>query len=284
MLTLETQPQMIGFSKVQHGVPPDSLTRLKPHKLGRHYHKVPEHIVEVANKYPRLICDYFLRYFRTHLTQRTVTVGETIDSPPDCVFRSPLGRVGFSIARPLLTEVLEGYYGGVGMFSDETAPISSSEQRIRERLGRDVAAIFGRALLKGTDLGSLEPHENAYDLPEWDYQIHFAFEDRTSFLRLYLDHQIGDLLTSKMAATATSAQAADPLESIKRLPVRMDCIIASLEMSLGEVLALQPGDIMMIRMQERCDVRIAQQRFFRGAVFEQDGALCLTSLESVKSS
>src|SRR5690606_41240119 len=126
--------------------------------------------------------------------------------------------------------------------------------------------------------------ENAYDLPEWDYQIHFPFADRTSFLRLYLDHQIGDLLTSKMAPTATSAQAADPLESIKRLPVRMDCIIASLEMSLGEVLALQPGDIMMIRMQERCGVRIAQQRFFRGAVLEQGGGPGLTSLYSSKMS
>lgn len=279
---------MIGNSKVQHDVPPDSLTRLKPHKLGRHYHKVPEYIVEVANKYPRLISDHFLRHFRTHLEQKSVTVNETVVDQPDCVFRSSLGRVGVSIVRPLLSHVLECYYGGVGVPGNETSPISTSEQRIRERLGRDIAGIFGRALLRGTNLESLEPYDNAYDLPEWDYQVSFVFENHasasSSSICLYLDHQIADLLISKMATPGTLPQASDPMENIKRLPVRMDCIIASLEMSLADVLALQPDDIVMVRMPERCDVQIAQQKLFRGAIFENDGALCLTSLESVKPS
>lgn len=279
---------MIGISKVQHDVPPDSLTRLKPHKLGRHYHKVPEYIVEVANKYPRLISDHFLRHFRTHLEQKSVTVNETVVDQPDCVFRSSLGRVGVSIVRPLLSDVLECYYGGVGVPGNDASPISTSEQRIRERLGRDIAGIFGRALLRGTDLESLEPYDNAYDLPEWDYQVSFVFENHVSAsspsICLYLDHQIADLLISKMAAPGTPPQASDPMENIKRLPVRMDCIIASLEMSLAEVLALQPDDIVMVRMPERCEVHIAQQKLFRGAIFENDGALCLTSLESVKPS
>lgn len=279
---------MIGISKVQHDVPPDSLIRLKPHKLGRHYHKVPEYIVEVANKYPRLVSDHFLRHFRTHLEQKSVTVSETIVDQPDCVFRSAPGRLGISIARPLLSHVLECYYGGVGVPGDEVSPISASEQRIRERLGRDIAGIFGRALLKGTDLEALEPYDNAYDLPEWDYQVSFVFENHvsasSSTICLYLDHKIADLLISKMAAPRTPHRTSDPMANMKRLPVRMDCIIASLEMSLAEVLALQPDDIVMIRMPERCDVHIAQQKLFRGAIFENDGALCLTSLESVKPS
>ena len=38
------------------------------------------------------------------------------------------------------------------------------------------------------------------------------------------------------------------------------------------------------RMRDRCDVEINQEKLFRGALFEDDGALFLTSLESVKTS
>ncbi|WP_150301530.1 FliM/FliN family flagellar motor switch protein [Pseudomonas profundi] len=277
---------MIGNLKVQHSVPPDSLVRLKPHKLGRHYHKVPEHLTEAANKYPRVIVDYFLRNLRVHLEQKSITVTETVFAEPDCVFRSALGRVGFSIDRPLLSDILESYYGGISVPKSDNAPISTSEERMRERLGRDIAGIFGRAMLAGNSLGPLDTYDNAYDQPEWDYQIEFVFENHVTSacasLRLYLDHELSDLLTSRMAAPGSQHRAVDPMKNIKRLPVRMECVIASVQMQLADVLALQPDDIVMIRMPERCDVKIAQQKLFRGAIFEDDGSLCLTSLESVK--
>ena len=249
---------------------------------------MPEHIAEAANKYPRVIVDYFLRNLRVHLEQKSVTVTETVLTEPDCVFRSALGKVGFSIARPLLTDLLEGYYGGVNVQKPDDSPISTSEERMRERLGRDIAGLFGRAILAGNSLGSLDVYENVYDRPAWDYRIEFIFENHVTSacapLFLYLDHQLSDLLTSRMAAPGLSQRTGDPLENIKRLPVRMECIIASVQMQLADVLALQPDDVVMVRMPERCDVRIAQQKLFRGAIFENDGSLCLTSLESVKPS
>ncbi|SDT23276.1 flagellar motor switch protein FliM [Halopseudomonas xinjiangensis] len=277
---------MIGNSKVQHGVPPDAFVRLQPHKLGRHYHKVPHYISEAANKYPRVIGDYFLRNFRVHLEQKSIAVDETVNGDPDCVFRSTLGKVGFSIARTLLGEVLEGYYGGVNVPGSESSPISTSEERMRDRLGREVSELFGRAILGGTSLGKLEAYDNAYDRPSWDYRVGLTFENHvtstTSSMHIYLDHQIADLLISKMAGPGSATSMGDPLDNIKRLPVRMECIVASMQMMLADVLALRPDDIILVRMQERCDVRIAQHRLFRGAIFESDGSLCLTSLESVK--
>lgn len=276
---------MNRHSKVQHGVPADSLVRLKPHKLGRHYHKVPEHIIETANKYPRVIVDYFLRNFRVHLEQKSVTVSESISTEPVCVFRSALGKIGFSIARPLLSDILECYYGGVSVPKNDKAPISTSEERMRERLGREIGELFGRAMLTDSSLGSLEVYENAYDRPVWDYQIEFVFENHATStcapLTFYLDNQFSDMLTSRMAAPGLPHRLGDPMANIKHLPVRMECIIASVQMQLAAVLALQPNDVIMVRMQERCDVRIAQQKLFRGAIFENDGSLCLTSLESV---
>ena len=45
--------------------------------------------------------------------------------------------------------------------------------------------------------------------------------------------------------------------------------------------SLQLDDILMLRPLDRYEVRINQQKLFRGTIFEEDGALFLTSLESV---
>ncbi len=49
------------------------------------------------------------------------------------------------------------------------------------------------------------------------------------------------------------------------------------------MLALRPGDVLSMRLLERCEVQINQQKLFRGVIFEEDGSLFLTSLESVKT-
>ena len=63
--------------------------------------------------------------------------------------------------------------------------------------------------------------------------------------------------------------------------MRLDCVVASAQMPLAQVLALQLDDILMLRPLDRYEVRINQQKLYRGTIFEEDGALFLTSLESV---
>ena len=64
---------------------------------------------------------------------------------------------------------------------------------------------------------------------------------------------------------------------------RINISVAALQMPLSQVLALQLNDILMVRLLERTEVRINQQKLFRGSIFEDDGSLFLTSLESVKN-
>ena len=103
---------MTGNVKVQHDVPPESLTRLKPQKLGRHYHKIPQFIKELAAKHPRSVSDYFLGNYRINLEFHKAEVHEEREQEAECLYQSTFGRVGFAIDRSLLTEVLECYYGG----------------------------------------------------------------------------------------------------------------------------------------------------------------------------
>jgi len=284
-MTLNT---MTISAKVLHKVAADQFTRLKPHKLGRHYHKIPQFIHEISNKYPRVISDYFLRNYRINLELRRVQVHEQRETDAECIYRSALGKVGFAMDRSLLAEVLECYYGGIGLPGQENPPVSISEQRMRSRLGIDVAQIFARALLAGETFGDLQPWETAYEETQWEYvaefQYHSHITSKQSSIFIYLDTQLVDELTNRMASPVPVPTGANPLNQIIHLPVRLNCVIASLPMPLSQVLALQVGDIVMMRMRERCDVEINQEKLFRGAMFEDDGALFLTSLESVKTS
>lgn len=278
---------MSGHSKVHHGVPAHSLTVLKPQKLGRHHHKIPQFIKETTHKNPRLMADYFVRNYRISLELSKLDVHEAGESLPDCIYKSPLGKVGFSIDRSLLTEALECYYGGTLVAKPDKQPVSTSEQRMRHRLGLDLTHIFLRALLSGEQVGELERYENDYEETTWEYRAEFQYishltESRASIF-LYLDTQLVDQLTCHLAGPAPTRLNGNPIDHIKHLPVRLDCVIAAARMPLSQVLALQPNDILMVRPLDRYEVRINQQKLYRGTVFEEDGALFLTSLESVKS-
>lgn len=279
---------MIGNAKVFHGTPADQLTRLKPQKLGRHYHKIPSYIKELSRKHPRVIGDYFLRNYRIDLELHNVLVHEQHGQPAECVYRSPLGKVGFAIDRTLLTEALECYYGGSPLPSTNAPPVSTSEQRLRARLGSDITQIFARSILGGATFGELKPHDNTYEETQWEYIAELQYSShligQQSSIFIYMDTQLVDELTSRLASPTAKQFSGDPTEQIKQLPVRLNCVIASMQMPLAQVLELRLNDIVMIRLRESCDVEINQQKLFRGAIFEEDGSLLLTALESVKTS
>lgn len=278
---------MTGNSKVHHGVPAESLTRLKPQKLGRHYHKIPQYIREIAIKHPRNISDYFLRNYRINLELTKVDVHEQREHAAECIYRCALGKVGFAIDRLLLTEALECYYGGTSLPSHDAPPISTSEQRMRTRLGADIAQIFARSLLSGATFGELQAHDNDYEIVQWEYVAEFHYTSHItggrSSIYIYLDAQLVDELTSRLASAQPSRLNGNPSQHLKHLPVRLDCVVAALQMPLAQVLALRAGDVLPVRLLERCEVQVNQQKLFRGAIFEEDGALYLTSLESVKN-
>ncbi len=276
---------MTGNAKVHHGVPAQSLTVLKPQKLGRHHHKIPQYIKESTNKNPRLIGDYFLRNYRINLELNRIDVQEERGEEPDCIYRSAMGKVGFSIDRALLTEALECYYGGTVIASQDTPPISTSEQRMRNRLGMDITDIFARSILSGETFGKLDSYRNDYEETSWEYVAENEYISHItgsrSSIYLYLDTELVDELTSRLAGPPVPRLPGNPIDHIKHLPVRLDCVVAAAQMPLAQVLALQLDDILMLRPLDRYEVRINQQKLFRGTIFEEDGALFLTSLESV---
>lgn len=279
---------MTGNKKVLIGVPEESLVRLKPQKLGRNYHTVPAHIKELSSKRPQIFADYFHKTYRTALEPHAVIVHEHRQFPAARVYQSPLGQVGFAIDRALLSEVMECYYGGATLANREGAPVTSSEQRMLTRLGTDAANLFARLLLAGETFGELTSYENSFEETQWEYVAEFSFTsqatEKRSSIFIYLDSPLVDVLTSRLTKPAASAPVSRGENPIKSLPVRLNCVVAAMELPLADVLKLRTGDILSVRLLDHCDVEISQQKLFRGHIYEDDGALLLTSLESVKTS
>ncbi|AXM98865.1 FliM/FliN family flagellar motor switch protein [Pseudomonas plecoglossicida] len=278
---------MIGHKKVLHRVPVEHLTFLKPEKLGRNYHKVPEHIKWMTGKHPRAITDYVLSHYRINVDMRDIRIQEHFTELPECRYRSAIGNVGFSIERPLLAEFLESYYGGTTLLLQDTPPVSASENRMRERLGVDIAKICVRLLLSGTPLDDFDASISAYEEVLWSYRIEFVCcslaTGAESSIYLYLDSQVADELTRRLTDEPSTLASDGAGRRITQLPVQLDCVLASTQMPLSDVLALQLGDILMARLLDRCEVHIKQQKLFYGAISEDNGALFLTSLDSVKN-
>ena len=278
---------MSANSKVFHGIPPESLTIIKPHKLGRNYHLIPQHIKDAARKYARVVADHFLRTYRINIELAGYDVLESADGEAECVYQSPLGKVGFSIERSLLTEALESYYGGTVAPAQDAPPATTSEQRMRYRLGINLIDIFARALLAGETFGELSEQRNDYEEITWEYVVRFDYISHVTGNRssvfIYLGTDLADELVRHLRGPSTERQAGSAMDNIKHLPIKLECVVAAVQMPLSQVLSLEPDDILMVRPLDRYEVRINQQRCFQGTIFEADGALYLTSLESVKS-
>lgn len=114
--------------------------------------------------------------------------------------------------RALLTEALECYYGGTCLPNHEAPPVSTSEQRMRTRLGLDVAQLFARSILAGQTFGKLESYENAYEEAAWEYVAELQFSSHItgsqSSIFIYLDTQLVDEMTSRLTPPAPPRRAA----------------------------------------------------------------------------
>jgi flagellar motor switch protein FliM len=276
---------MTGHAKVQHGVARDGLTLLRPSKLGRPYHSAAQRITDTLGKHPRWLGDYFLRHYRIALEGDGTTLHEQPPRPADYHYQSRLGRFGFSADRVLLAELLECYYGSARLGEPVAQLVSASEQRLHLRLGQDLVRLCGELLLGGYELSRLESASPRADEP-WEFVLELNLLSPVSGQRgavlIYLDEALVDEIIHRLPGTEAGARGHSAPVAIGQLPVRLDCVLAHLRMPLSRALALKPDDILMLRLPDRCDVRINQLTLFTGAVAQQGGALVLNSLESVK--
>ena len=75
----------------------------------------------MTEKHPRAITTCILSHYTINTDMRENH--EHIEELPECRYRSLIGRIGFSIERLLLTELLERYYNGTSLPSMDAPPL-----------------------------------------------------------------------------------------------------------------------------------------------------------------
>ncbi len=211
------------------------------------------------------------------------------------VHADSLGRIGCAIERRLLLCILAYRYGDPALHTaGEHVPETATEERLAATLAARLVGLLAQridALDPAGEAGAAEPrHFAPVPTPRsaagtWMLRV----ELRETALALdgvvwfTLDEAWMGLLLRHIAPQRES-RPREAAPALAPLPARLQlALVARLlekQLTLGELLDLEVGDVIPIRLGA-ADVLIDDSRIYTAAVAEHGGKLCLTSFESV---
>nr|WP_282960403.1 FliM/FliN family flagellar motor C-terminal domain-containing protein [Burkholderia dolosa] len=103
-----------------------------------------------------------------------------------------------------------------------------------------------------------------------------------------IEFALDDAWLARLFATCVPRRVRDTVPSGDdgslgaRIPVALHATIMSRELLLGDVLDLNRGSILPIRLPDAADVDVDGLKVFRAAVVEHGGKICLTAFELVE--
>ncbi|SCK17476.1 FliM/FliN family flagellar motor switch protein [Vogesella sp. LIG4] len=288
-MSKRTQATSRGKSKL---LTPDDAERcpvLDPRTLGRPFHQLQDFTTRLGEAVDR----YFAQRFNRRYGCAFSVAGVKLHAAPPpagsqwCSYRLGDGRMAVALKRSLLLTLLDYRYGGDGKLppgADSEAE-TESEQRLLELLGRELASLL-QQLIAGD--GDGEPQRlPATPLPAGSQLLQLTLHENSrqlsGMLWLALDeYWLGRLLGSLAPRQAAAADSAAPLQLGKQLQLSISAQLLELQLSLGDLLTLRPGDTLPIRPPSLARVTVDDAHLFHAAVAEHDGKLWLTSFQDVE--
>ena len=207
-----------------------------------------------------------------------------------------VGRIAFTVERPVLLSVLHYRYGlpsantlsEGGAVQACDAPETATEARLAETLGLQLASALVRCIDTLQDPSAITEAPAFAPVPGlarqpvgWMLTVTVREPSHAvdGTLRLCLDdgwmarllHQLTPQREHKPASPATGS----PLPA---LPITLVARLLEKELPLGQVLDLRVGDVIPVHVGP-ADVLVDQARLFQATVAEHQGKLCLTSFD-----
>ncbi|MFP5393753.1 MAG: FliM/FliN family flagellar motor switch protein, partial [Gammaproteobacteria bacterium] len=203
--------------------------------------------------------------------------------------REGQGEVAVAFERTLLVGLLEARYGGKGRGQPLRDPGSERVSATEERLAHTLTLQLARTLSARVGAGAvkLSAHAQATASPagsSWVVEVVLRQAQGGGAARCWLapapammDTILKMLAPQRERATVRATPA--PLAST--LKVRLDGRLASKDITLEALFALQVGDVIPVNVG-RADVLLDEARLFTAAVAEHKGQLCLTAFEDAE--
>ncbi|MFC4762307.1 FliM/FliN family flagellar motor switch protein [Dyella koreensis] len=219
-----------------------------------------------------------------------VGIGSYVANHRDAAWRAystPGGSLAIRMDRCLLLAMLGYHYGDKGaMKVDATVPETETEQRFGVATGLALLEVLRSCAMTVAE-GGLTPAPQRTP-GTGDRVIRMEIEEGrlalSGILEIALDDaSLGLIFASASPRRVTAAPVAKTETPLaERLPVAMSARMLTKEVFLDDVMRLQTGDVMPVRLPDTAEVFVGDTLLFQAAVAEHGGSLCLTSFENAE--
>lgn len=279
---------------------PTSLQVLDPRTLGRPVHRLDAFTQRFKIDLDDVFAGSLNRRYRAGFRVESVTMSRDAVASPDGArwqaWSAGVGRIAFSVERPVLLSVLHYRYGlpsanalsEGGTVRPPDTPETATEARLAESLGLQLAGVLARCIDTLHDAAAITEPVAFTPVPGvvrqpagWTLVVTIREPAHAvdGTLRLCLDDawvaRLLRQLTPQREHKQASQAAGSPLPA---LPVTLVGRLLEKELPLGQVLDLRVGDVIPVHVGP-ADVLVDQARLFQATVAEHQGKLCLTSFD-----
>lgn len=292
-------PMSTPRSKIIPASAAEACPTLDPCTLGRPFHLLDGFAEQLQTALREHIEAALNRRYRAAYQLDRIEIGSPQRLQPQGKWRcfaSPAGQLGFALDRALLLSILDHRYGSRQPASQPAPPRldlpeTETEQRLAQLLGRQLMAVLAHCMAGEAAAGQPLPVVEALPGLRAEHGVRtiaVSLTDRRSGLagRLYfsLDGAGLDALLQRLAGQRVRPrlEAEGPRNVADKLRFRLVAKLWQKQMALGDLLDLQVGQILPLRLPHSADVYIGPSVLFRAAVAEHNNKLWLTSFEDSK--
>lgn len=284
--------QPCSHLKIYHAGHHPEMMKLEVNKLGRPYHKIPKVFNDMHDSLDAKLNTYFLKKYRVNVALKTMSFEMDAWKKQTKILSSDIGSLAFDIDRKLLLSVLHDYYGLNKERQDsilsQDAPVTKTEERLKNKLAQELVALITGEGLFGKEL-QIKP-DPASLITQWSYRINFALEGYEGEFSLLLDNAHVDRLllnlrqqTELCPLTHQDKPVANLQVSFMTLPVRLTGRLASIPLTVAELLQLKTGDILPMTPGARIPLFIGKQPLFNAVIAEDLGKLFFSEFNELTS-
>ncbi|WP_230320676.1 FliM/FliN family flagellar motor switch protein [Erwinia sorbitola] len=278
--------------KIYHSGHHPEMMKLEVNKLGRPYHKIPKIFNDMHDSLDAKLNTYFLKKYRVNAALKTMSFEMDAWQKQTKILSSDIGSLAFDIERGLLLNVLHDYYGlnkeRQENISSENAPVTKTEERLKNKLAQELVALitgeglFGKELQIKSDPASL--------ITQWSYRINFTLEGYEGGFSLLLDNAHVDRLLVNLRQQTESSAISHPEKpvaglqtSFMTLPVHLTGRLVSIPLTVAELLEIKTGDILPMTPCDRIPLFIGKQPLFNAVIAEDHGKLFFSEFRELNT-
>lgn len=262
------------------------VTPIDVNKLGRAYHKIPKIITDKFDSIESRLSIFFLKKYRMNATLKNMSFDTDCHFKHAQIFEDTWGNIGFDINRTFLLDILHNYYGlsrdSNPLTSDINQPVTKTEERLRNKLGHELAQLTMVQEILAEELELKNDYASVINQWAWSIQFWLEGYDEYCFSILLDTHHVDILLATLREKSAPNEQqpkrlsAAQIEHMFNSMPLSLTGKLASVNLTVAQLLEITPGDIIPVSLNEPLPVFIGSEQLFSSTIAEDRGKLFFT--------